>query len=143
MTASGTHDKTGELRRRLLDAGLASLMAFLLGIPFIVLTTVDIGGRLGVRTRWGWLLAVAALALPGRLAVRWLFERQKAARARSVRPSPVAVSTTRGWAKQAGAMAIGVAVALPFVFHDNRYVVDTATTVLIYVMLGWGLNVVV
>ena len=40
-------------------------------------------------------------------------------------------------------MAIGVAVAMPFVFHDNRYVVDTATTVLIYVMLGWGLNVVV
>ncbi len=28
-------------------------------------------------------------------------------------------------------------------FSDNRYVVDTATTVLIYVMLGWGLNVVV
>ena len=27
-------------------------------------------------------------------------------------------------------------------FSDNRYVVDTATTVLIYVMLGWGLNVV-
>ena len=45
--------------------------------------------------------------------------------------------------KLAGAFAIGVAAVLPFVFHDNRYVVDTATTVLIYVMLGWGLNVVV
>jgi branched-chain amino acid transport system permease protein len=36
-----------------------------------------------------------------------------------------------------------VAVVLPIAFHDNRYIVDTATTILIYVMLGWGLNVVV
>ncbi|MCX8505331.1 MAG: high-affinity branched-chain amino acid ABC transporter permease LivM, partial [Alphaproteobacteria bacterium] len=32
---------------------------------------------------------------------------------------------------------------LPFLPFADRYVVDTATTVLIYVMLGWGLNVVV
>ena len=42
-----------------------------------------------------------------------------------------------------GWVALGASIALPIVFSDNRYVVDTATTVLIYVMLGWGLNVVV
>jgi branched-chain amino acid transport system permease protein len=42
-----------------------------------------------------------------------------------------------------GWLAFGIALALPILFSDNRYVVDTATTVLIYVMLGWGLNVVV
>ena len=142
MATSGTR-KSGEVRRRLLDAGMASLMAFLLGIPFIGLTTVDVGGHLGVQTRWGSLLVAAAVAFAGRLAVRRLFEHQKAVRARSARPSSVAATTIHGWTKQAGALAIGVAVVLPFVFHDNRYVVDTATTVLIYVMLGWGLNVVV
>jgi len=45
--------------------------------------------------------------------------------------------STVGW------LAFGIAVALPVAFSDNRYVIDTATTVLIYVMLGWGLNVVV
>ena len=35
------------------------------------------------------------------------------------------------------------AVTLPFMPFSSRYVVDTATTVLIYVMLGWGLNIVV
>jgi branched-chain amino acid transport system permease protein len=38
---------------------------------------------------------------------------------------------------------VAFAVLLPALFAGNRYVVDTATTVLIYVMLGWGLNVVV
>ncbi|HRL78280.1 MAG TPA: high-affinity branched-chain amino acid ABC transporter permease LivM, partial [Candidatus Accumulibacter phosphatis] len=48
-----------------------------------------------------------------------------------------ALLTGIGW------LALAVALLLPIAFSDNRYVVDTATTVLIYVMLGWGLNVVV
>jgi branched-chain amino acid transport system permease protein len=35
------------------------------------------------------------------------------------------------------------AFVLPFLPFANRYVIDVATTVLIYVMLGWGLNIVV
>jgi branched-chain amino acid transport system permease protein len=35
------------------------------------------------------------------------------------------------------------AFVMPFLPFANRYVVDVATTVLIYVMLGWGLNIVV
>ena len=38
---------------------------------------------------------------------------------------------------------IGFAVALPFLPFSSRYLIDLGTTVLIYVMLGWGLNVVV
>ena len=42
-----------------------------------------------------------------------------------------------------GLAAIGFAVALPFLPFADRYIVDLGTTLLIYVMLGWGLNVVV
>src|ERR1700757_5109328 len=38
---------------------------------------------------------------------------------------------------------IAVAVALPFLPFSSRYLIDLGTTVLVYVMLGWGLNVVV
>jgi branched-chain amino acid transport system permease protein len=131
------------MRDRLLDAGLASLVAVLLGIPFIGLTTADVGGRLVVQTRWDWLFIAAALVFPGRLAVGWLFERKKASSTRPATPGLAALRRGGEWTKTAGAFAIGVALVLPFVFHDNRYAVDTATTVLIYVMLGWGLNVVV
>jgi branched-chain amino acid transport system permease protein len=125
------------------DAALVALVTFLLGVPFIGMTTVDVAGRLVVQTRWDWLLAAAAIAFPLRLGVRWLFERQKALRRGSARPQTMASAGIHGWSWQAGAAAIAMVLALPLVFHDNRYVIDLATTVLIYVMLGWGLNVVV
>ena len=42
-----------------------------------------------------------------------------------------------------GPIALLAAIALPFMPFSSRYVVDIATSVLIYVMLGWGLNIVV
>ena len=38
---------------------------------------------------------------------------------------------------------LGIAVMLPIAFFDNRYVLDTSIMILTYVMLGWGLNIVV
>jgi branched-chain amino acid transport system permease protein len=43
----------------------------------------------------------------------------------------------------AAALGLLVAVMLPFLPLSSRYIVDIGTTVLIYVMLGWGLNIVV
>ncbi|HVI16759.1 MAG TPA: high-affinity branched-chain amino acid ABC transporter permease LivM [Gaiellales bacterium] len=43
----------------------------------------------------------------------------------------------------AAALGLMVAVTLPFLPFSSRYIVDIGTTVLIYVMLGWGLNIVV
>ncbi len=40
-------------------------------------------------------------------------------------------------------LGVAFAVALPFLPFSSRYLVDLGTTVLIYVMLGWGLNIVV
>ena len=42
-----------------------------------------------------------------------------------------------------GAAGILFAFVFPFLPFANRYTIDVATTVLIYVMLGWGLNIVV
>jgi branched-chain amino acid transport system permease protein len=42
-----------------------------------------------------------------------------------------------------GIIGLVFAFVLPFLPFSSRYVVDVATTVLIYVMLGWGLNIVV
>lgn len=143
MTALTMENKGKGIRQWMGDGVLAALVAFLLGIPFIGLTTVDVGGRLVVQTRWDWLIAASAAVFVGRLGVRWLFERQKKARGRSTMSNATLAMGTNPSVKLTGAIALGFAVALPFAFHDNRYVVDIATTVLIYVMLGWGLNVVV
>ena len=136
------------IAERLRDAGSVAFVSLLLGVPMIGLTTVDQGGALQVATRWPWLLAFVAAVFAGRLILRFLLDglrlrltaRSRASAAekpnRAVR-GPNRVVTAMGW------LALGVAMALPLAYADNRYVIDTATTVLIYVMLGWGLNVVV
>lgn len=131
------------LPERLKDAGGVACVALVLGIPMIGLTTVDSGGALQVQTRWGILAIFIALVFAGRLLFAVIGDKLRAkqkTRARVAAPaktvSPVALKAV-GWA------LLGVAVALPIFWSENRYVVDTATTVLIYVMLGWGLNVVV
>jgi branched-chain amino acid transport system permease protein len=132
-------------RERLKDAAWIGFVALILGIPMIGLTTVDAGGKLVVQTRWDMLGYFVAASFCGRLVLRVLFDAFKryrnvrAAARPAVAPgaqrSPVPILL--GW------LLLGAALALPVIFSDNRYVVDTATTVLIYVMLGWGLNVVV
>jgi branched-chain amino acid transport system permease protein len=42
-----------------------------------------------------------------------------------------------------GPLLLGAAVALPFMPFADRQVVDIATLVVTYIMLGWGLNIVV
>ena len=51
-----------------------------------------------------------------------------------------AIAARSWWFAAAGLV---FAFVLPFMPFASRYVVDIATTVLIYVMLGWGLNIVV
>jgi branched-chain amino acid transport system permease protein len=135
---------TPTLVDRCKDAAGIALIALLLGIPMIGLTTADQGGSLQVLTRWPLLGAFITASFCGRLALRYgldMLKLRRQTRDREAAAKPgmrsVRVLELIGW------LAFGIALALPILFSDNRYVVDTATTVLIYVMLGWGLNVVV
>ena len=103
----------------------------------------------GARSPFAWLLAFeamplnwAALAVPAVVAVRSLTLRYQQGR-------PAAAAGARAGGRVQGALpfiagAIGVlAVALPFLPGIDRRVVDIVTLVVTYVMLGWGLNIVV
>lgn len=138
------------LVERLRDAFSVSVIALLLGIPMIGLTTADQGGALQVMTRWPLLAYFVASVFGGRLLLRYAFDLWKIKRQsgtmNKARAETKAAPRRREGSKvlvAIGWLTLGVALALPIAFSDNRYIVDTATTVLIYVMLGWGLNVVV
>ena len=132
---------------RLRDAGWVAFVGLILGIPLVGLTTVDVGGRLGVETRFGLLAAAVAAVFAGRLLLRWAIDQARERKQARDRASTATAADRAHGAQRVvnvlGWVALGASIALPIVFSDNRYVVDTATTVLIYVMLGWGLNVVV
>jgi branched-chain amino acid transport system permease protein len=126
------------------DAVLAALVAVLLALPLVGLQTYDIGGgALGIRTHFDWVALGGAVVFAGRLALRG-FDRLY--RSREKRDS-AALGRLATWGNRQvfpiTLAGIGFAVALPFLPFSSRYLIDLGTTVLIYVMLGWGLNVVV
>ena len=138
--ARASADWVAELK----DAGLAALAATLLALPLMGLQTYDVGGgALGVRTRFDWVAVAAAAVFAGRLMLRICHRLTPRRESRSDGILASLAASTSRLAMQATLAGLVFAVALPFLPFSSRYLTDLGTTVLIYVMLGWGLNVVV
>jgi branched-chain amino acid transport system permease protein len=126
------------------DALLAALVAVLLALPLVGLQTYDIGGgALGIRTHFDWVAIAAAAVFGGRLALR-LYPQLRTDRTKKDKTT---INRVAVWASHQvlpiTIAGIAFAIALPFLPFSSRYLIDLGATVLIYVMLGWGLNVVV
>ena len=103
---------------------------------------------------WEWVLPFeaetldwAALVLPLILVARAL-QLANSARARATRRQPSALlgrigAGFRRLTPLIGAALLGFAVVLPFLPFADRRLIDICTLVLTYIMLGWGLNIVV
>lgn len=85
--------------------------------------------------------AMAGFVLLVRAAI--IFSRQQQARPK---PPGQAMDDVAAWIERRagifGWIGLAAAIALPFVFMD-RSTIDLATLVLLYIMLGWGLNIIV
>ncbi len=126
------------------DALLAALVALALAFPILGLQTVEIGGITTVRTRFEWVAIAVSAVFAGRLLLRLLWTRRR--RPPLTAPSTVAIpliATLRRRARTLTAIALVLALAHPFLPFASRYTVSVATFIMIYVVLGWGLNVVV
>jgi branched-chain amino acid transport system permease protein len=126
------------------DAVIAALVTTILALPLMGLQTYDIGGgALGIRTHFDWVAMAAAAVFTGRLA---LILQQRLRRGRE-RGGETIFARLGAWGNRRALpitlVGIAFAVVLPFLPFSSRYLIDLGTTVLIYVMLGWGLNVVV
>lgn len=124
------------------EAGIAAVVALMLALPLIGFQTVETGGVLGIAYRFDWVAWAVGAVFVGRFALTYL---------RDLTPALAGAAGGKFWPTEGGrrlaALAVpaglGFAVVLPFLPFADRYVIDLATTVLIYVMLGWGLNIVV
>lgn len=139
-TSVASQARTGSSLAPLLkDALLAALVAFVLLAPLL---GMRIAGGMRLEFHFEYVLLGTAIVFVGRLLLGLWYG------ARSRVTLPTAGLAKLGALISAQSLWLGVAglvfaFALPFMPFANRYVVDVATTVLIYVMLGWGLNIVV
>jgi branched-chain amino acid transport system permease protein len=134
------------IARHMKEALLWALLAFVLALPLIGVETFPAITTLGLRPRFGAVAIVVAVVFAARLLLVGLTALRKRRIATLIEKPvrPLAGLASPRVARIVGLLFLAVAIVLPFLPLDNRrYLIDTATVLLIYVMLGWGLNVVV
>jgi branched-chain amino acid transport system permease protein len=123
------------------SAALAAIVAFgLFGLLIGVRTDQGPTGALELIPRLTALGILVAIAFVGGF-VRQLLAGERLDLAGHV-PDGLKVAVAH-LARFAGPALLAFALATPILFFNNRYLLDLGVLVLTYVMLGWGLNIVV
>ncbi|HVV60866.1 MAG TPA: high-affinity branched-chain amino acid ABC transporter permease LivM [Pseudolabrys sp.] len=147
---SGAQSERVDLPRAVRDAAITALLAFALFLPLIGLQTIsNIRNELALETRWPLLFSVVAIVGIGRLVFSVVIEPWIARRkARPVRAAPSAIATA--FSKWFVPFAIGFVIVYPAIaiagagFRGSlKWIDNFGIQILIYVMLGFGLNIVV
>ena len=138
---NNTQCKRFNIPSLLKECFLISAVAFVLALPLIGFRTFNGNEGLDWNFRWGYLLiAVTAVFIGRAILILWrqihfsVVEEYWLKKLKSLNPKKHAPFF---------AISIGLLFILPFMPEVDRRIVDLATLVLIYVMLGWGLNIVV
>ena len=134
--------RTPPLAAALKDAVLSGAVAF--GLFFFMIglrTEQGSTGALEITTRFQTFAILVAAVVAGSFLRTLIFGRGAIPLGRAVPPS---VARLFGGASRfAGPALLIFALLVPVLFYQNRYLLDLGILVLTYVMLGWGLNIVV
>ena len=123
------------------DALLSALVAFILLAPMLGMRTTSGMEGMTLEFHFEWVFLLTAIVFAGRFALATL---SRSDRTFTLPPAFTSFGKAlAGKARWFAAAGLVFAFVLPFLPFSSRYVVDVGTTVLIYVMLGWGLNIVV
>ncbi|MGA8614649.1 MAG: high-affinity branched-chain amino acid ABC transporter permease LivM [Xanthobacteraceae bacterium] len=148
--AAGAQGERVDVLGALRDAAFTGLVALGLFLPLVGFQTVtNIRDELTLATRWPLLFAFVAITAAGRFGYSVVLSPWLAQRAR--KPAKPAVSRSRlHFGKWFVPFAIGFAVVYPVLavlgagFQSAlKWIDNFGIQILIYVMLGWGLNIVV
>ncbi|MGB6350280.1 MAG: high-affinity branched-chain amino acid ABC transporter permease LivM [Pseudolabrys sp.] len=137
-----------DITRALRDAGVTALIAFGLFLPLIGFQTVtNVRNDLILITRWPLLVATVAIVGFGRLAYSIAIEPRLRQRTFQRTQTPAWRTRLRKWFAP---FAVGFVIAYPIIVVLGvgfggavKWIDNFGIQILIYVMLGWGLNIVV
>lgn len=125
------------------DAAVAGLVA--LGLFSLILgfrTDQNMSGQLILTPRPGLLAVSVAAVFFGRFAIALVVRSGLLRNVGSMVPASLH-GRAQHFGRFVAAALLLFAFAAPFLFYSNRYLLDLSILVLTYVMLGWGLNIVV
>ncbi len=131
------------------DAGFWAIVTLGLGFPLLAFDThPDVSNTLIVVPRWHWVIVAAIVVFGARMLGLLLDARPKAAK----RPQELRVPSKAEtfFKTNIAIFAIAALIVFPFVMLGTlgpegslKWINNYGIQILIYVMLGWGLNIVV
>ncbi len=145
MNGVGNKDVASSVK----DAAIAALLTGVLGFYFLALKTDIAPGGLVLSTRWGLFITAIIIVFAGRLALNlFVFRTDKPVTGLLAGAFSGSGTAFAGTGKWFGGALFALAVALPFLLmtffpKQDRQYIDLAILIMTYIMLGWGLNIVV
>ncbi|MEX0346607.1 MAG: high-affinity branched-chain amino acid ABC transporter permease LivM [Rhizobiaceae bacterium] len=145
MNGVSKNDLSGSLK----DAAVAAFLTGILGFYFLALKTDIAPGGLVLSSRWGLFITAIAIVFAGRLTLNvFVFRTNKPVTGLLAGAASGVGSSFSGSGKWFGGALFAIAVALPFLLmtffpKQDRQFIDLAILIMTYIMLGWGLNIVV
>ena len=140
LTQASRREAIAFIFKKALISALVALVLFSLMIG--VRTEAGPTGQLIYWTRFPELATMVGIVFGGSIVIELL--RQWWGPISTTRVVPPSVQNALGLARRAIAPLLLIFTFLvPVIFYDQRYILDLGILVLTYVMLGWGLNVVV
>jgi len=142
-----TAPKPGLMAESVKDAAIAAILVAVLGFFFLALRTDIVTGGLELTYRWGLWFTAIAIVFAGRLLLNlFVFKATKPITSELNISVPSGLTSAVG--KVLGPVLLLVALTLPFIVmaiypERDRQFIDLAILIMTYVMLGWGLNIVV
>ena len=140
-TAPRTNDSSAIMK----DVVLTSILALVILGPIVGLKTYAVSGSLALEQNWGLVAVLVGIVAAGRLAYHlFVWEKRPASTGQK---TAAAKRPATEYARHIAPVLLLVALALPLLAHftgsRDRQIMDIAILMLTYIMLGWGLNVVV
>ncbi len=159
MTAAFSPKQKAFVKGALLNSLMAATIAFLLSIFMLGLRTKSVAGALVLEPRYALVGLLTALVFTGRLLLHLFWWRDRPATTSGwfdkieIPQKFKGLGGHKGLRRHGGTIMIALCFLLPMIlFFLNlklnaglplRYWFDIAILILTYVMLGWGLNIVV
>jgi branched-chain amino acid transport system permease protein len=132
----------------LFDVIATAVICMVILTPIVSLKTTMGQGSLIVESRWMLALALTGIVVLGRLLLYlFLWNKPAAPPVAKAQAAPAVAASSFNVSRYVGIGMLVIALILPFVAHlfptyDKR-IIDLSIYILTYVMLGWGLNIVV
>ena len=123
------------------DLAGSGALALLILTPIVSFKTTMNQGSLILTTRWPLVLALVAIVVMGRLLFHLFVWNRAPLSAAKTSTSPFADWNRIG--KYVGPAMLVIAVMFPVLTWGDKRSIDLAIYILTYVMLAWGLNIVV